>query len=83
VVELASIVGFLVALLVSTIIIYVVTRPLGGKEGFSRAILAPLIIWQRTCSHNDLNNFGNFTDHNLYYDKSNRITRYKQYSFRG
>lgn len=80
---MASIVGVLVALLVSTIIIYVVTRLLGEKDGFSMAFLAPLVIWQRSSSHNDPNNFGNFTDYILYYDKSNRITRYKQYSLRG
>jgi len=82
-VELASIVGFLVALLVSTMIIYVVTKLLGGKEGFGRTFLAALIIWQRTSSHNDPNNFGNITDYVLYYDKSDKFTWHMPYSFGG
>jgi len=35
-VELASIVGLLVALLVSTIVIYIVTKLMGEKEGFGK-----------------------------------------------
>lgn len=82
-VESASIVGFLVALLVSTMIIYVVTRLLGEKDGFRRAFLVPLVTWQRTCSCNDPNNFGNFTDYVLYYDKSDKSIWHKRHSFRG
>ena len=82
-VELASIVGFLVSLLVSAMIIYVVTKLLGEKEGFGRAFLAALIIWQTTSLHNDPNNFGNMTDYILSYDKSDKFTWHKHYSFRG
>ena len=32
------------------------------------------IIWQRTTSHNDPKNFGNITDHILYYVKSKKVT---------
>ena len=42
-VEVASIVGLLVALLVSTIIIYVVTKLFGETEGIGRAFLAAVI----------------------------------------
>ena len=82
-VELASIVGFLAALLVSTMTIHVVIKLLGEKEGFGRTFLAALIIWQRTSPHKNPNNFGNTTDYILYCDKSNKFTWHKPYSFGG
>ena len=42
-VEVASIVGLLIALLISTFIIYVVTKLMGEKEGFVRTLLAAII----------------------------------------
>jgi uncharacterized membrane protein len=42
-VELASIVGLLGTLLVSTIVIYIVTKLMGEKEGFGKALLAAVI----------------------------------------
>lgn len=42
-VDLVSIVGLLVALLVSTILIYIVTKLMGEKEGFGKALLAAVI----------------------------------------
>jgi hypothetical protein len=42
-VELVSIVGLLVQLLVSTILIFVVTKFMGEKEGFGKALLAAVI----------------------------------------
>lgn len=42
-VEVASIVGFVVALVVATIVIYVVTKLLGEKEGIGRAFLAAIV----------------------------------------
>jgi hypothetical protein len=42
-VDVSSIIGLLVALLISTIVIYVVTKFMGEKEGFARAILAAVI----------------------------------------
>jgi hypothetical protein len=42
-ITLTSVVGFLVALLISTIIVYVVTKLMGEKEGFGRAILTAII----------------------------------------
>lgn len=37
------------------------------------------IIWQRTSSHNDPKNFGNITDHILYFAKSPTFTWNRQY----
>lgn len=37
------------------------------------------IIWQRTSSHNDPKNFGNITDHILYFVKSTTFTWNRQY----
>jgi len=82
-VELASILAFLVALYVSTMVIYVVTRLLGAKEEFGRTLLATLIIWQRTSSHNGPDSFGSITDCILCYDKSDESTWHKPYSLRG
>jgi hypothetical protein len=42
-VDVASVAGLLVQLLVSTVIIYVVTKLMGEKEGFARALLAAVI----------------------------------------
>ena len=42
-ITLTSMVSFLIALLISTIIIYVVTKIMGEKEGFGRAILTAII----------------------------------------
>jgi hypothetical protein len=42
-VELSSILYFIVALLVSTVIIYVVTKLFGEREGISRALLTAVI----------------------------------------
>jgi hypothetical protein len=41
--DFSGIVGLLVALLVSTIVIYVVTKLLGEKEGIGRAFLTAVI----------------------------------------
>lgn len=37
------------------------------------------IVWQRTSSHNDPNNFGNITDRILYYTKTNKFIWNPQY----
>ena len=42
-VDVSSIVGILVALVVSTVIIYVVTKLMGETEGIGRALLAAII----------------------------------------
>jgi len=42
-IELTTIVGFLVALVVSTIVIYVVTKMFGQEEGIGIALLAAVI----------------------------------------
>jgi hypothetical protein len=42
-VEVITIVGFLVAWLVSTIVIYFVTKLFGQTEGFGKAVMAALI----------------------------------------
>ena len=39
----ASIVSFLIALLISTVIIFIVTKLFGEKEGIGRALLAAII----------------------------------------
>ncbi len=82
-VDLASIVGFLVALLVSTMLIYVVTKLSGDREGFGREFLAALIIWQTTSSYDEPSNFRNRTDYIFCYDKSDKFTWHEHYSFRG
>jgi hypothetical protein len=42
-ITLTSVVGFLIALVVSTIIIYVVTKLMGETEGIGRALLAAIV----------------------------------------
>lgn len=42
-VEVITIVGFLVAWLVSTVVIYLVTKLFGQTEGFGKALLAALV----------------------------------------
>jgi DNA modification methylase len=46
---------------------------------FGEASFRSEIIWQRTSSHNDPKNFGNITDHILYFVKSNTHTWNPQY----
>jgi hypothetical protein len=42
-VDLVGVVGLLVALLISTIVIFIVTKLMGEKEGFGKALLAAVI----------------------------------------
>jgi DNA modification methylase len=46
---------------------------------FGEANFRSDIIWRRTSSHNDPKNFGNITDHILYFAKSNKFTWNPQY----
>ena len=45
-----------------------------AERVFGEANFRSELIWQRTSSHNDPKNFGNITDHILYFVKSDKFT---------